>query len=353
MPRRDVQRKLLHWFRREKRELPWRGTADPYLIWVSEVMLQQTTVGAVRKRYPEFLRQFPDVASLARATEDQVLAAWSGLGYYARARNLHRAAREIVRGHGGAIPRDTRSLRALPGFGDYTAAAVASLAFAVRAPAVEANVERVLSRVFALRGNAGSRELRERVLFRMEQLLPARRPGDLAAALMDLGQLVCTPRRPSCPDCPVAADCEARRRGRPERFPRRRARPVPLRLSLAAAVAERGARVLLVRRQSSWLGGLWEFPSAEGASAPEARRRLARRIAELGLELTSAAPIGETRHAVVNRRVHVEVFRTRPIDRNGAVPRRGARWFLPAELHGAAVPTLTRKIAATAALRSG
>lgn len=346
-----LRRRLLAWFDREKRRLPWREARDPYRIWVSEVMLQQTTFSAVSPRFLPFLERFPDVRSLAAVTEDEVLAAWSGLGYYARARNLRRAAIEIVDDHGGVIPRESRILRRLPGFGDYMAAAVASLAFGARVPAVEANVERVLSRLFALPGRAGSRALREAVTSRSRQLLPVRRPGDFTAALMDLGQLICTPRRPSCPKCPLAGNCEARRRGNPERFPGRRPRPSPLHVSLAAAVAEKDGRLLLVRRRSTWLEGLWEFPCAEADSPEKARRALARRLRGLELALVPSPPIGKARHTVVNRRIEVAVFLADPIARNGG-RRRDARWFLPVELDRAAIPTLTRKIAA-AALRSG
>ncbi|HEV8609622.1 MAG TPA: NUDIX domain-containing protein [Thermoanaerobaculia bacterium] len=315
-------------------------------------MLQQTTVSAVRKRYDTFLRRFPDVESLAQATEEEVLAAWSGLGYYARARNLRLAARAIVGEHGGVIPRAPSHLARLPGFGEYMAAAVASLAFGARVPAAEANVDRVLARVFALPGLAGSGQLRRRVLARAADLLPERRPGDLTAALMDLGQTICTPRRPACPVCPIASHCRARRRGDPGRFPRRRAKQSAVRLSLAAAVVQTSGRVLLVRRRSSWLNDLWEFPSAEGASAPAARRRLARRIGELGLELDSARPIGSARHTVVNRRIEISVFRARRGNGDRAPARGAARWFLARELDDAALPTLTRKIAA-AGLRPG
>jgi A/G-specific adenine glycosylase len=309
-------------------------------------MLQQTTVAAVRKRYDDFLRRFPNVGSLARASEEDVLAAWSGLGYYARARNLRLAAQAIVREHGGSVPRDPDALRRLPGFGPYMAAAVASLAHGARVPAAEANVERVLARVFAFEGVAGSPALRDDVLAAAETLLPADRPGDLTAALMDLGQLVCTPRRPICPACPLATLCEARRRDEAERFPARRRKPPPVRLSLAAALARRGGRLLLVRRRSSWLDGMWEFPSAEGASPSEARRKLARRIVPLGLELSASPAIASARHAVVNRRIEIAVFRAKGSPPPGRRGERNARWFLPGELDGAAVPTLTRKIAA-------
>jgi A/G-specific adenine glycosylase len=314
-------------------------------------MLQQTTFAAVRLRFVPFLERFPDVATLAAASEDEVLAAWSGLGYYARARNLRRAAIEIVDDHGGVVPSEPRLLRLLPGFGDYMAAAVASLAFGVRVPAVEANVERVVSRLFALPGSAGSRTLREAVTSRAWRLLPARRARDVTAALMDLGQLICTPRRPSCPKCPLASNCEARRRGNPERFPGRRSKPSPVRVALAAAVVEKDGRLLLVRRRSTWLEGLWEFPCAEADSPEKARRALARRIRRLELALLPSPPIGRARHTVVNRRIEVAVFLADSIARNGG-RRRDAHWFLPEELDRAAIPTLTRKIAA-AALRSG
>jgi A/G-specific adenine glycosylase len=308
-------------------------------------MLQQTTVGAVRNRYEAFLRRFPDVESLARASEEEVLAAWSGLGYYARARNMRRAAQEIVQGRGGSLPDDPVDLERLPGFGPYMAAAVASLAFGARVPAAEANVERVLSRLYGLPGLAGSAALRTRVLAKAKRLLPARRPGDLTAALMDLGQTVCTPRRPSCLFCPVSQMCVARRRGEPGRIPRRSAKTAPVKLCLAAAVAERSGRVLLVLRRSTWLDGLWEFPSAEGATKPQARRRLARRITGLGLELVDSGPIGSARHAVVNRRIDISIFRACRVSGPGRASSAG-RWFLPRELDDAAVPTLTRKIAA-------
>jgi A/G-specific adenine glycosylase len=347
----SVRRQLLGWFDREKRSLPWRETRDPYRIWVSEVMLQQTTFSAVAPRFLPFLERFPDVRALAAATEDEVLAAWSGLGYYARARNLRRAAIDVVRDHEGRIPRDPLLLRRLPGFGSYMAAAVASLAYGARVPAIEANVERVVARLFAIDGDAGAPGLRASVASSLQDLLPRSRAGDLTAALMDLGQLICTPRLPSCGACPLGAECRARRSGRPERFPGRRPRPSPVRVSLAAAVARRDGRMLLVRRESSWLDGMWEFPSGESESPAGARRALGRRLRDLKLALSGSPPIGRARHAVVNRRIEIAVFRARS-ERDAGPGSDQARWFLPGELEKAAVPTLTRKIAA-AALQSG
>jgi len=345
-----LRRSLLDWYDREKRSLPWRGVRDPYAIWVSEVMLQQTTVQAVKPRYEAFLTRFPDLPSLARARPESVLAEWSGLGYYARARNLHRAAREVVRRHGGSLPDDPATLRSLPGFGDYIAAAVASLAFGRRVPAAEANVTRVLSRVFAIPGTAGTSSHRAAVLLHAASLLDRERAGDVTAALMDLGQTICVPRRPVCPGCPLRAECAAFRRGKPERYPLRRRRPRPVTVHLAAAFAENGGRALLVRRRASFLDGLWEFPSAEGKTAEGARRRLACAIRPLGLRLRSSSPSGVARHTVVNRRLSISVFSAVARPRFSILDSRApsSRWFRAPDLERAAVPTLTRKIARAA-----
>jgi len=338
-----LRARLLAWFDREKRRLPWRGTRDPYRVWISEIMLQQTTVEAVRRRYDGFLRRFPDLAALARAREDSVLAAWSGLGYYARARNLRRAARAVLARHAGALPRDPQALRQLPGLGDYTAAAIAALAFGQKIPAAEANVTRVVSRLFALGGRVSGRQ-RRAVLERVDLLLPEDRPGDFLAALMDLGQLVCTPRRPACGLCPLSRGCRALRRGVPEAFPERRPRQQPIRVAVAAAFIERGGRALLFRRRPGLLAGMWEFPAGAPsvAGCAAARAGLTRRLAALGL-LRESNAVADIRHTVVNRRLEVEVFRGRgaPV----RVRASGGRWFSPRELERAAIPTLTRKIA--------
>ncbi|MGE5275867.1 MAG: A/G-specific adenine glycosylase [Acidobacteriota bacterium] len=341
-----LRRRLLAWYDREKRRLPWRGTRDPYRIWVSEIMLQQTTVEAVRRRYPAFLARFPNVASLARAREDSVLAAWSGLGYYARARNLKRAAREILRRHAGSLPREPEALRRLPGFGEYTAAAVASLAYGVRAPAADANVTRVVSRLHAIPGRADSRRHRSEVLERVGRMLVSGRPGDLTAALMDLGQGICTPRRPACERCPVESACEGRRQGNPEAYPGRRPKPEPVRMAVAAAFFERDGRALLLRRRGGFLDGLWEFPSgpATGPSRRAARAGLTRTLSALGLS-RDPEPVASVRHTVVNRRLEIEVFRARASKPPLVESDPAARWFSSRQLARAAIPTLTRKIA--------
>jgi A/G-specific adenine glycosylase len=321
-------------------------------------MLQQTTVAAVARRYARFLERFPDLSTLARAREASVLAAWSGLGYYARARNLHAAARRILSEHEGRMPRDPAVLATLPGFGDYMAAAVASLAFGARVPAVDANVMRVVSRLFAIAGRAGASGHAAAVRRCAAALLPERDPGDLTAALMDLGQQTCSPRRPACPVCPVARFCAARAAGTPERFPRRRAKPRPRRVQVAAAVGRRDGRVLLARANGTLLRGMWLFPSAEAASPAMARARLSRALRAFGLRLQGAEPLGAARHTIVHRLLDIRVYRAVPTevgpgDRNGERAAPEMRWLTPAELSRAPLPTLTRKIAAVAEGASG
>jgi A/G-specific adenine glycosylase len=312
-------------------------------------MLQQTTVATVCGRYERFLERFPDLASLARAREQSVLAAWSGLGYYARARNLKRAAQILGREYRGRLPKDPAELRRLPGFGPYMAAAVASLAYGVRAPAAEANVTRVLSRLFAIPGLAGSRRHSERVIAAAAKLLPRRRPGDMTAALMDLGQTICTPRRPRCELCPLSDVCAGRRAGRPERYPRRRPKTGFVRVAGAAAVARRGSGTLLLQRTGTLLSGLWQFPYAEGPSPRLARRNLAALARRLGLRLHSS-PAGDARHTIMNRRMEILVFGATLERQSANAPPEviSSRWFHPRDLAKAAISTLTRKIARAA-----
>ncbi len=313
-------------------------------------MLQQTTVAAVASRYDAFLARFPDLPTLARSRESSVLAAWSGLGYYARARNLHAAARRIQSEHAGRFPRDPDTLRDLPGFGDYMSAAVPSLAFGARLPALDANVTRVVSRLFAVAGLAGTPAHAGDVRRRVSALLPAKNPGDLTAALMDLGQQICTPRRPDCPACPVARLCEARAAGSPERFPARRAKPRPRRVFQASAVAALDGRTLVVRAHGELLRKMWLFPSAEGATAAEARARLARRVAKLGLRLASGEPVAVARHTIVNRHLEIAVYPAARAARATSAP---VRWLTPRALASAPIPTLTRRIALAAGFLPG
>jgi A/G-specific adenine glycosylase len=262
----DLVQALTAWFGRSQRPLPWRQTGDPYAVWVSEVMLQQTQVERVIPFYLAFLERFPTVEALARAPLDDVLARWRGLGYYARARALHAAARQVVEAHRGQLPKTVEGLRTLPGFGRYTAGAVASIAFGVRAPIVDGNVARVLSRLFEVEGAPGEKAREARLWALAEGLVPARRPGDFNQALMELGATVCLPSRPLCLLCPVSRACGALRHGRVEELPPPRKAARRRRLELAVAVAQRRGAVLLARRPEGGLfGGLWELPCAEAS----------------------------------------------------------------------------------------
>ncbi|MCM2332505.1 MAG: A/G-specific adenine glycosylase [Anaeromyxobacteraceae bacterium] len=268
-----LRRRLLAWYDAAARPLPWRlprGGAEPYRVWLAEAMSQQTQVSRVIPYYHRFLARWPTLPALAAADEAEVLAAWSGLGYYARARALHRAAREAVARHGG-LPSTLEALRALPGFGPYTAGAVASIAFGVPAPAVDGNVVRVLSRLELVEGPPEARASRQRVAALAAALVDGPRPGDWNQALMELGATICVKPAPRCQRCPVASACRARAAGREREVPPARRRAPRRPLLLACALAERGGRLLVQRRPSGGLfGGLWSLPAGElrrGASA--------------------------------------------------------------------------------------
>jgi A/G-specific adenine glycosylase len=258
-----IRRNMLHWYRKHKRDLPWRGTSDPYRIWISEIMLQQTRVAAVIPYYERFLSLFPDPAALASAREQDLLAAWAGLGYYSRARNLQKAARSIV--EAAQFPRDYASLRQLPGVGDYTAAAVASIAFGRPHAVLDGNVLRVLSRVTAERGSIQSQVVRKRLAEFAQKLLDRRRPGEFNQALMELGATVCVPKQPMCCQCPIRPHCRARLSGIENQLPLNAARPNRQRLELHIVVVEKRGKILLRQRAagSQRLAGFWELPERE------------------------------------------------------------------------------------------
>ena len=269
--------RLLDWYDRHRRVLPWRAlpgeAADPYRVWLSEIMLQQTTVATVGDYFRRFVARWPSVEALAAAPVDEVLSAWAGLGYYARARNLHACAVAVVERHGGAFPADEAALLALPGIGAYTAGAIRAIAFDQPASAVDGNVERVIARLHAI--ETPLPDAKAEIKVRAARLVPERRAGDYAQAMMDLGATVCTPRNPSCVICPLVAGCEARKRGIAEDLPRRAPKAEkPTRRGLAFVLSRRDGAILLRKRPSSGLlGGMDEVPSSpwrEGELALEA-----------------------------------------------------------------------------------
>jgi A/G-specific adenine glycosylase len=303
---RDLTRRLARWYARAKRDLPWRRTRDPYGIWLSEVMTQQTTVAVAGPRWERFLARFPDVNALARARERDVLAEWAGLGYYARARNLHRAARAIA--SAGTFPATREGWRALPGVGAYTAAAVASIACGAREAAVDGNVVRVLSRVHALALDAKAPATFERIRALASALVPARDPGEHNQALMDLGALVCTPKKPRCPACPLRTLCRGAALARPEAFPRKARRRPTEAIHLVAGLVRRRGALVLMKDERVVAGHLVPpmFPVPPGQRAEDVLRRGWKSLA--GRAAGSPAFVATLRHSVLHRRYRISLF---------------------------------------------
>jgi len=341
-----VRRRVLAWYDRHRRRLPWRAepgeTADPYRVWLSEIMLQQTTVAAVTPYFEAFIGRWPRVADLAKANLDEVLHQWQGLGYYARARNLHACARAVVADHGGRFPDTEEGLRTLPGIGAYTAAAVAAIAFGQPATPVDGNVVRVMARLYAVDDPLpAGRAAAER---HAGKVADGRRPGDLAQGLMDLGATVCTPRRPRCSACPLAEDCAAAAAGRPEDYPRRaRRRPKPDRHGVAFWVRRDDGAVLLRRRpERGLLGGMIEIPSTDWRDSPWG---WAEALGAAPLAASWQRPGHAVTHTFTHFHLRLEVATARVAGGDGV----DGFWWPEDRLGEQALPTLMRKVAAAAA----
>lgn len=313
----DLRRALLGWFDVAARTLPWRERRDAYGIWLSEIMLQQTRVDTVIPYYERFLTMYPTVHALADAPVEDVLKQWAGLGYYRRARQLCQAAREVVANHEGKFPQDPKGLQELSGVGRYTAGAIASIAFGVATPLVDGNVIRVFARLFGLTEDMRKSAGVKRVWRLAAELVDSERPGDFNQSLMELGATVCTPKAPRCADCPVAADCAAKRTGNPLALPvlSKRAKP---KVVMAASLVWRGrdGKTLLARRNSEGLfGGMWEPPMVEGT-----RAMLPQALRSLQLPVDSARVVGRVRHTLSHRRYEVEVYLVDGADALDVVP---------------------------------
>jgi A/G-specific adenine glycosylase len=345
--RQQIQDRLLVWAHAHRRDLPWRGERDPYRVWISEVMLQQTRVETVIPYYRRFLARFPTLRSLAEADLDEVLKAWEGLGYYARARNLHRAARRVMEHHGGQLPAEREALLALPGIGPYTVGAILSLAFGQDAAVLDGNVRRVLSRLFAVDGDPRSAATRRKLWNLAEALLPPGQAGLFNEALMDLGATVCTPRDPRCADCPLSEGCQGHQGGDPERYPTRvQRRPLP-HYDVAAGVIWRGDQLLISKRHTDdLLGGLWELPGGTRESGETLEECLVREVREeLGIEIAVGDLMMAVRHAYTHFRVTIHVFHCRYL--SGQPQALGCadwRWVRPDELDDFAFPAADRRI---------
>ena len=347
---------LLAWYDRHRRTLPWRALSgertDPYRVWLSEIMLQQTTVRAVAPYYTRFLARWPDVRALAAAPLDDVLKAWAGLGYYARARNLHACARAVVERHGGAFPSDQAALRALPGVGDYTAAAIAAIAFDVAASPVDGNIERVVARLFAVEEPLPGAKPRLRQLART--ITPQRRPGDFAQAMMDLGASLCSPKKPACALCPWNENCTAFARGDAETFPRRAPkRDGALRRGAAFVVCRADGCVLLRKRAAKGLlGGMTEVPTTAWSADFDEDEALSLapilsssdRSRKGGIAWRRVA--GIVRHVFTHFPLELSVYVAEVTAETPAPP--GARWAKISQFGGEALPSLMRKVVAHA-----
>jgi A/G-specific adenine glycosylase len=333
---------LLRWYDRHRRVLPWRAKkgerADPYRVWLSEIMLQQTTVKAAAPYYARFLARFPTVAELAAAPLEDVLKLWAGLGYYARARNLHACAKAVVGRHSSMFPGSEEELRALPGIGAYTAAAIAAIAFDQPASPVDGNIERVIARLFAVEEELPAAKPRIRAL--AESLTPQRRAGDFAQSMMDLGATICTPKKPACALCPWMASCDARERGDQESFPRKAEKKTGALRRGAAFVAVRADGFLLVRTrpEKGLLGGMTEVPTTEWLREFDDTTALG----AAPLKTRWRRTLGVVTHTFTHFPLELTVYAANAPARTAAPT--GMRWIPLADVHGEALPNVMRKV---------
>lgn len=341
-------RRLLDWYRGAARDLPWRRTRDPYAVWVSEIMLQQTQVATVVGYFERFTRALPTIRALAAAHEDQVLKLWEGLGYYRRARQLHAAAREVVERFAGEFPRELADVQGLPGIGRYTAGAILSIAFDQRHPILEANTVRLLSRLVAFEGDSQSTAGKRLLWQTAAELLPQRDCGTFNQALMELGSQVCTPREPACHVCPVARFCKSRKLGLQESIPRLRPRRAAVEVLEAAIVVEHRRRILVCRRgaQGRW-AGLWDFPrftlTAENPSQ-QAAEWIDALAQQTGLRVRPVERVTTLRHSVTHHRITLLCERAARVS-GKLKPGLEARWLRPAELVDYPLSTTGRRLA--------
>ncbi len=341
---------LLGWYAAHRRDLPWRRTGDPYAVWVSEVMLQQTRVSVVVGYFERWMQLFPTLGHLARASEDDVLHAWQGLGYYSRARRLREGARFVCERYGEKLPEDVERLLTIPGIGPYSAGAIASIAYGKRAPLVDGNVVRVLCRVFGLRGDPAKSPLTKALWHLAGELVPEDRPADFNQALMELGATVCTPRRASCFGCPLAERCVALRDGLVEVLPETAARPEPTRVETEAALIRKNGRWLVLRLPADaprW-AGMWTFPTVERSGsepAGGAAERAARQLC--GLEVRLGAELPRIDHQVTRFKISLVAFVCEPSNPRARAGQDAAEltWCRPEELGALAMPVAQRKLA--------
>ena len=338
--RKDIQTRLLKWFKKNGRDLPWRKTRNPYAIWVSEIMLQQTQVTSVLPYYQKFLKSFPTVRHLAKAELSRVLKIWEGLGYYSRARNLHRASRIVLNHFHGRIPNNLKDLLALPGIGRSTAGAILSFAFNMEAPILDGNAKRVLSRLFAIQTSPTKGET-EGLLWQIsESLIPKGFSNPFNQALMDLGSMVCIPKHPLCPLCPLRNVCRGNAVGKPERFPAKSIKKKIPHIEAISAVIQKNRKVLLKQRQpSGLLGGLWEFPNwkSESKSSLKLRGEIKK---ETGMNVEVKESIGTFKQTFSHFKLTLHIYHCRPTNGKGK-----GKWVPIGNLHLLPMSRIHRRIA--------
>ncbi|MFV1965755.1 MAG: A/G-specific adenine glycosylase [Pirellulaceae bacterium] len=344
--RQRFRRRLRMWYRRHARDLPWRGTSDPYAIWVSEIMLQQTQVVTVIPYYERFLAAFPTIEALAAASEDEVLRLWEGLGYYRRARQLHSASRQIVTDHHGEFPQQVEEVRSLPGIGRYTAGAILSIAWDAREPILEANTVRLLCRLLAYRGDPRQSAGQERLWSFATVLLPRNDVGEFNQALMELGSKLCTPADPTCDNCPAAPLCPTKERGWQKLVPARKKTTQYERVREAAVVIWRGGRILLRQCQGNerW-AGLWDFPRFEirAQRGNDLQRELVDNVASLiGMRVEPQNHLTTIQYGVTRFRITLSCYEA--AFKSGRVANGVLRWVAPRELDSIPLSVTGRKI---------
>ena len=341
----DLAARLLGWYDIHARDLPWRSKsgrqADPYRVWLSEIMLQQTTVAAVKAYFEKFVEQWPAVHGLAAASLDDVLRTWAGLGYYARARNLHACARVVAGNLGGRFPETEKALKALPGIGPYTAAAIAAIAFGRPHAAVDGNVERVISRLYAIETPLPDSKMQ--IHEYTQALVPRKRAGDFAQAMMDLGATICTPRSPNCPICPWADHCEGRKAGIARTLPRRKPKAAqPTRYGAVFWIERDDGAVLLRRRpEKGLLGGMMEVPSTDWTGSLPRNAKAAAPVCASWTKLK-----GKVEHTFSHFHLELSVLKAGPVENAASMESNGYRWVPRRNLPAEALPAVMRKIVA-------
>ncbi len=346
----SLRRRLLAWYAKHARDLPWRRLCDPYRVWISEIMLQQTQVATVRDYFTRFIAAFPDVRSLAAVEEVDVLRLWEGLGYYRRARQLHAAAKQVVELHAGSFPRDVVELQSLPGIGRYTAGAIASIAFDQRAPILEANTIRLFSRLLAFTGEATSAAGQSTLWKFAEEILPQKGVASFNQALMELGSLVCTPKEPQCDQCPLASLCAANKLGLQHEIPAAKPRPTFTHVREAAIIVRKNGSVLMRRcgENERW-AGLWDFPRFELDSTGPlfAKQEIVAKVAaQTGIQCAPGAILKTLKHGVTRYRITLDCYDATYIGgRLKSSPAAPIRWTALSQLTALPLSTTGRNIA--------